>query len=236
VTTKLRQGLIVTYCLWLAIGAWVVWQMHQSHRFARSVTSGYDWKIRLPPPPASGSSGDQADLAAVKSYQVQYGGVRWQQASRDVSFDVFQAYGPVLGIGFLKSERPEVADLFDYAQVQLGHASASSKATFLRPRPYVVDASVRFCTKDALHDTSYPSGHAGWGWLSARILAQIEPAKAEAIFARGRDYGLSRVVCGVHYPTDVLAGQRLGEIVFKALENDQKYQHLLEKARKPTAD
>jgi acid phosphatase (class A) len=199
--------------------------------FVPKLTKGYDWSFLLPPPPKQGGAKDRADMATLKRFQSQTGSPRWQQAQRDINFDVFPAYQSVLGPNFTAKNRPEIAALIDYAAVQLNQASADSKATFMRPRPYVSDPSLRLCTTEAPQNTSYPSGHAGWGWLSARIIAQIETKQAAAILARGRDYGDSRVICGVHYPSDVEAGRALGEVVFKALERDEQYQRLLAAAR-----
>lgn len=52
------------------------------------------------------------------------------------------------------------------------------------------------------NDGSYPSGHSaiGWGW--ALILAEIAPDRADAILARGRAFGQSRVIYNVHWLSD----------------------------------
>jgi acid phosphatase (class A) len=208
--------------------------IHKSALLIPNLTADYAWQHLLPPPPSPGSAMDQADLAAIQRRQSQVDSPRWQQAQRDISFDIFPVYQSILGPDFTAKNRPEVAALIDYAGVQLNRASAASKAAFMRPRPYVRDPSLRLCATEAPQNTSYPSGHAGWGWLSARIIAQIETEHADAILARGRDYGDSRVVCGVHYPSDVVAGRRLGDVIFEALAADPKYRKLLAQARART--
>jgi acid phosphatase (class A) len=57
---------------------------------------------------------------------------------------------------------------------------------------------------------SYPSGHATRGVLAARVLAELAPARRAELLRLGEQVGYDRVVGGVHYPSDVLAGQRLG--------------------------
>jgi acid phosphatase (class A) len=43
------------------------------------------------------------------------------------------------------------------------------------------------------------------------MLADLLPERRERLLAVGRTGGTSRTLCGVHYPSDVEAGQRLGE-------------------------
>ena len=54
----------------------------------------------------------------------------------------------------------------------------------------------------------YPS------FLYAYSLAEI-PEKHTEILARADDYARSRIVCGVHYPTDIEASRRAASIVFR---------------------
>jgi acid phosphatase (class A) len=84
----------------------------------------------------------------------------------------------------------------------------------------------------ALADSfSYPSGHATQGWAYALILAALVPEKATAILVRGRAYGESRVVCGVHWLSDVVAGRLTGTSTVAALMGDPTFRADLDKAR-----
>src|SRR5262249_7269104 len=66
---------------------------------------------------------------------------------------------------------------------------------------------------------SYPSGHAAVGWAWGLALAEAQPERAAAILKRAQAIGDSRVVCGLHYPSDVTAGRivRAGVV---AVEHD----------------
>jgi acid phosphatase (class A) len=83
--------------------------------------------------------------------------------------------------------------------------------------------------------SAYPSGHAVAGWLWARVLADLAPDRAEALLAQGRRIGDSRAVCGLHHPSDVEAGRRLGEALYAQLSADSAFQADLETARAEVA-
>lgn len=57
---------------------------------------------------------------------------------------------------------------------------------------------------------SFPSGHTSSAFLAAGLLSSHEPWLAPALFVWASLVALSRVVLGVHFPSDVLAGAALG--------------------------
>ena len=59
-------------------------------------------------------------------------------------------------------------------------------------------------------NASYPSGHAMAGWAWGLVLGELAPGKASGLLEAGRAIGDSRVICGVHYLSDVEAGRMLG--------------------------
>ncbi len=70
---------------------------------------------------------------------------------------------------------------------------------------------------------SYPSGHASGPELQARLLSLLFPDKAYDLFIRARRVGESRVIAGVHYASDIEAGQVLGDIIFTELMANPKF-------------
>jgi undecaprenyl-diphosphatase len=65
----------------------------------------------------------------------------------------------------------------------------------------VIHASDRF---------SFPSGHTCGAFLLAAIVTVHYPALAVPMYLWATGVGLSRVILGVHFPTDILAGALLG--------------------------
>jgi acid phosphatase (class A) len=189
--------------------------------------SGYDWTVLLAKAPEPGSTADRLDMDVVRSYQSMKDSPRWLQARSDASLDMMQVYGPIIGPNFTTARRPEVVALLAFAGKRFIEAAVESNAAFPRPRPFLAEPTLSTCVDTPPAGSSYPSGHAGWGWLSAQILARAEPAFAEKLLARGRDYGLSRVVCAVHYPTDIEAGRVVADAVLVRLDNDPEYQRLM---------
>jgi acid phosphatase (class A) len=90
-------------------------------------------------------------------------------------------------------------------------AAIKAKTFYLRKRPWIVDPTLEPCAKGDKPLSSYPSGHATMGYSMAVVLAAALPSKAPAIMARAGDYAESRLVCGVHFRSDVVAGRILGE-------------------------
>jgi acid phosphatase (class A) len=119
-----------------------------------------------------------------------------------------------------------------------GYATSAAKNNYKRPRPFVVNKETSCTPEDEarLSDNgSYPSGHTSIGWAWALILAEIAPERADAILSRGYAFGQSRVICGVHWQSDVHAGRVIGAAVVARLHTDPVFLAQLAAARKELA-
>ena len=79
---------------------------------------------------------------------------------------------------------------------------------------------------------SYPSGHASIGWAWALTLAELAPDREDAIFARGLAFAQSRIVCGVHWQSDVEAARIIGAATVSRLHADPVFVAQMAAARK----
>ena len=63
------------------------------------------------------------------------------------------------------------------------------------------------------------------------VLAELRPERREALLAQGRQVGVNRVIGGVHYPSDIEAGQKLGARLAQAWLAEAANRQLVEAVR-----
>lgn len=105
----------------------------------------------------------------------------------------------------------------------------------MRLRPFVFFGSHSCTPNDEAvlsKNGSYPSGHTTIGWSSALILAEIRPDRQNEILKRGYEFGQSRVICGVHWQSDVDAGRITGSAEVARLHADKNFMKTLEEAKR----
>lgn len=89
------------------------------------------------------------------------------------------------------------------------------KGKTLRPRPYQVRQDIRLTGK-ALDKFSFPSGHTLHAVVFTWVALTYFPQLAVLLILFTVLVGLSRVVLGLHYPSDVMAGALLGAFIAQA--------------------
>ena len=170
----------------------------------------------LPAPPAPGSAAQARDDDAAKAALALNGSPRWNQAASDADLSFPHAantFSCALGVEVSQAETPHLYRLLAGSLVDIGLSTYPTKTKYHRVRPFMVN-SAPICTPGdeagLRKDGSYPSGHSavGWGW--ALILTEAAPGRADAILARGRAFGQSRVVCNVHWLSDTEEGRVMG--------------------------
>lgn len=87
--------------------------------------------------------------------------------------------------------------------------SQRAKRHYKRLRPFQADGSIVPIGK-LPKDPSYPSGHASSAYAAATVLSVLWPLRAHEFEWWARQTAMSRVAAGVHFPSDVVAGARLG--------------------------
>ncbi|MCR6651517.1 MAG: phosphatase PAP2 family protein [Cellvibrionaceae bacterium] len=93
-----------------------------------------------------------------------------------------------------------------------GLAISYSKHFFRRNRPPAAIPGYRSVIEPA-DQFSFPSGHTSAAFLVATTLAFALPWTAWFMYPWAIGVGMSRVVLGVHFPTDTIAGAAMGFII-----------------------
>ena len=181
-----------------------------------------------PFPPADSDAG-KADLAIVLWCQQTRTSRDTQLAAAEVKLTL-SAYGTAIGKPLLSAQYPKTAALVDKVAKDIKAQTDALKKLYGRPRPYLADPRVVPAIERET-SPSYPSGHATRGLAIAIVLAELVPERREALLEQGRQVGVHRVVGGVHYPTDITSGQRLGARMAEAWLAEAGNRELLEAAR-----
>jgi undecaprenyl-diphosphatase len=82
------------------------------------------------------------------------------------------------------------------------------KSRAVRERPYITHSAIE-CASAPLDRYSFPSGHTLHAVSFTIVLVQYVPGWTGALAVLALAIALSRVILGLHYPTDVAAGALL---------------------------
>lgn len=191
----------------------------------------------LPPPPASGSAAEAADVDAHRRGQAHKGQARWDMGLReaDLTFPgAASAFSCALDLPITPEQTPHLYTLLRRTMADAGLASYKAKEHYQRQRPFARFNEDICAPKEAAHlskDGAYPSGHAAFGWAWALVLTGLAPERANTLLQRGRAFGQNRVICGVHWQSDIDAGFLVGAATVGRLQAHPVFQAQMELAR-----
>lgn len=109
------------------------------------------------------------------------------------------------------------------------------KDEFDLPRPFVANKDVK-PVADARPVASYPSGHAIRAVVYARLLGDIFPERKDDLINLALQIGYGRVTAGVHYPIDVIAGQKLGNAYADVIIKQPAWRDAVENIRSQSSE
>jgi acid phosphatase (class A) len=190
-----------------------------------------DLTLILPPPPAQTSETTKSEL--VEIHRIENTRTPEQVAAAqadDKEEDIF-VYKQIFGPDFSPSAFPLTAALSAHIRIDEGVVGKPLKTSFRRPRPFQYDATLHPVCELTKEPNSYPSGHTLSGYLLAFALAQMVPEKQEQILQRAENYSHNRLVCGVHYESDVAASRNIAYAVFGYMMANPRFQKELAAAR-----
>ncbi len=135
--------------------------------------------------------------------------------------------------GFDLSGSPQTFKLLTLVGDEEEDDTKGAKAYFHRDRPYAAEPAIKTCTpvKPGKAANSYPSGHATRAFSMGVVLASLVPARSQEILARASQYAERRLICGVHYRSDIVAGQQFGTVLALKLMQKPEFQALMTAAQ-----
>jgi acid phosphatase (class A) len=186
--------------------------------------------ILAAPPTATSVAAAQelAELHLIEGTRTKEQMARAIADDNDESMFIFRE---VVGAGFTPQAFPLTAVLSAHVGHDEGANTGPLKKSFGRVRPYNADKSLHPICKTKTKDDSYPSGHATAGYLQALTLVELFPEKRDAILARADEYASNRMVCGVHYRSDIQAAKLLAYAVHAVMLEDPQFKTEVSAAR-----
>lgn len=194
----------------------------------------FDLSELVPPPPEKDSAATRNDLAELHEIEQSRTPAEVSAAQSDEKQENMFYLRTVMGDGFTAENLPSLAALSDHIKSEQAVASDALKAEFERARPYQADHTLHPVCGTTLFHNSYPSGHAITGYLEAFTLSEIVPEKSHEILQRADDFAHNRLVCGVHYRGDIVAGRDVAYAVFGYLMAEPRFQSDLAAVRTET--
>lgn len=185
----------------------------------------------LPPPPSADSEATKAELAELHRLEATRSEADVARAKWDDENENIFLFRSVLGEKFTKENLPLLDAFAARVRNDEGVNAGAAKEGFHRVRPYNLDKTLHPVCKTKTKDDSYPSGHTTSGYLLALTLIDIVPEKREAILVRADEYGLDRLVCGVHYRSDLEASKLVAYTVHAIMGVNPQYQKELAEAK-----
>lgn len=177
-------------------------------------------ELRPPAPPAPDSDKIKADLVELKQFQRTpktnhravywevFGGARahglWNEIARTKLLEH--------GAAFDAPAQARVLAALNVALIDAGIACWDAKFTYWYIRPPQLDAELKPVFPPPNHP-SYPAAHGCFSTAAATVLAGVFPRDADGLLAHGKEAAEARVWAGIHYRTDIDAGQAIGRQV-----------------------
>ena len=155
----------------------------------------------LTPPPTPGSSREANDKAIFLATRGLEGSQRWKLAQHDNDSAAIMAdFNCAIGAVLDPKTAPKTWAMLMKVRFDVSRAVNQPKDFYKRPRPYILFGGPTCIekTEDLNKSPDYPSGHVTWGFSVGLVLAEVAPDRATEILVRGKAFGESRLVCGVH--------------------------------------
>jgi hypothetical protein len=186
-----------------------------------------DWQqvdpleFKIKSPPVAGSQQDLKDYKQLLVFQKERTQEQCDQAAQQwiPFYQALYQYSGVLS----KEEVEQTKELMKGVFKVTEKVTDYYKKFYSKERPYDRFPDIEPCIKRIQGKTSYPSSHAALGVTVSCVLTEIYPQKTNELIDHGVWIGELRAISGVHHPSDVKAGQDLGQKICDHLKSQKDF-------------
>jgi acid phosphatase (class A) len=188
----------------------------------------------LPPPAAADSPTTTIEIDQVLALQKTRTPEQAARCAQIEAEDIWRFGSEVVGPWFTAANLPKTAAFFAKVREDIIGVNHTAKALYPRRRPSFVDPRVQPCVE--CKDTpAYPSGHGIQSSTWALLLGAIFPDRADDFILRAATTRNFKAIAGVHYPSDLAAGQAVGEAFGRELLKNAEVQQAIATLRAEAA-
>ena len=185
--------------------AWTWWHQRPPQHYLSSPPA--EFAALFAPPPAADSAATRAELDELLAIQATRTSAQEAAAQYDRRTEVDRFYS-ALGLDPERAPSlPRLQGVAEDVEDEVRVYVRAAKDRHRRLRPYEIEPRLDPCIGNVAADLSYPSGHAAYAWSMAYLLSDMVPERRDALLARAAEFARQRVVCGVHFPSDLEAGK-----------------------------
>ncbi|WP_051261326.1 acid phosphatase [Desulfovibrio inopinatus] len=224
--------------LCIILGCFVIQAQAQTPTAEHNKVHGYLHKDQypdafhlLPSPPNQKSAGFAMDISISQHGLALHDTPRFSLATTDANYNFPEAahvFACTLGIPISKKNTPHLYELLQRVMLDAKNAAHTAKKHYHRKRPFLENTKP-ICTPEKeqklAQESSYPSAHAAVGWAWALVLTEVDPAREDTILQRGKAFGENRIVCNVHWYSDIVAGRMVGSAIVARLHANVDFQN-----------
>lgn len=183
----------------------------------------------IEPPFAAGSKEQNDEVQQILKLQKNFNLNELELASREKHLrpEIFILY---TNRAFTREAYPHLYQLLDRVSVTTKAVNDNAKEYWNVARPYS-DKRINILITPSSGPT-YPSGHASSSLVNAQILGLLVPQKYSDLQKLAKKIGRRRVLVGMHYAHDIVAGEQMSRLVLGSLMQNKEFKKDFEAARR----
>lgn len=220
---KFHRRLLASLAAAIVVGAAIGWLQHGNDgpHFLESTPAQFAAQFAPPPGPDAPATRLELDeLLALQSTRT----ARQVEAARADRKTRIEKFYPALGFAAEAPRLPALERLAERVEDDVRIYVRAAKDRSRRLRPYEIEPRLEPCIDNVRGDLSFPSGHSAYGWSMAYLLAGMVPERSAELQARAEEFARQRMVCGVHFRSDLEAGRIAARTLLNEMERNPGFQ------------